>query len=258
MHLHIATPMYGGNCKGVYVDGLMALTFELARKGYQVSFSKIYNESLITRARNNLVYEFEKSGADALLFIDADEGFNHMDVIKMIETDKDVIGAIYPMKNINWEQVRQAAIGGKENLSDYSGFFAMNMLPGETTFKLNEPVPVTEVGTGMLFIKKQVFEMMKPHCPQYMLNTSTGAFNPEAMVTEYFATSITEQGILLSEDYHFCRKYRELGGEVFAAPWVDIVHAGEYIFNGKFAHQIMLTAEPSEEKPKPKPRAKKK
>ena len=110
MHLHIATPMYGGNCKGVYVDGLMALTFELARKGYQVSFSKIYNESLITRARNNLVYEFEKSGADALLFIDADEGFNHMDVIKMIESGKDVIGAIYPMKNINWENVRKAAI----------------------------------------------------------------------------------------------------------------------------------------------------
>jgi hypothetical protein len=67
--------MYGGNCKGVYLDGLMALTFELARKGYQVSFSKIYNESLITRARNNLVYEFEKSGADALLFIDGEEGF---------------------------------------------------------------------------------------------------------------------------------------------------------------------------------------
>jgi hypothetical protein len=250
MHLHIATPMYGGNCKGVYVDGLMALTFELARKGYQVSFSKIYNESLITRARNNLVHEFEKSGADALLFIDADEGFNHMDVIKMIESDKEVIGAIYPMKNINWELVRQAATSGKENLADYSGFFAMNMLPGEQTFKLTDPVPVTEVGTGMLFIKREVFEMMKPHCKSYMLNTSTGAFDASQMVTEYFATSITEDGILLSEDYHFCRKYRELGGTVYAAPWVDIVHAGEYIFNGKFASQIMLTAEQVEDPPK--------
>ena len=88
MHLHIATPMYGGNCKGVYLDGLMALTFELAKKGYQVSFSKIYNESLITRARNNLVHEFEKSGADALLFVDGDEGFDHMDVISMIESER--------------------------------------------------------------------------------------------------------------------------------------------------------------------------
>lgn len=253
MHLHIATPMYGGNCKGVYLDGVMALTFELAKRGYQVSFSKIYNESLITRARNNLVHEFEKSGADALLFIDADEGFDHMDVISMIESGKDVIGAIYPMKNINWDNVRRAAVEGKENLEQYSGFFAMNMLPGETTFQLNEPVPVTEVGTGMLFIKKEAFEMMKPHCGSYMLNTSTGAFNPEAMVTEYFKTDITEEGILLSEDYWFCRKYREIGGEVFAAPWVKIVHAGEYIFGGSFASTMMLTAEKVENtKPKTK------
>lgn len=258
MHLHIATPMYGGNCKGVYLDGLMSLTFELARKGYEVSFSKIYNESLITRARNNLVHEFEKSGADALLFIDADEGFSHTDVISMIESGKDVIGAIYPIKNINWENVRRAAIKGEENLSQYSGFFAMNMLPGETTFKLNEPVPVTEVGTGMLFIRKEVFQKMKPHCGQYMLNTSTGAFDPNQMVTEYFRTDITEDGILLSEDYWFCRKYREIGGEVFAAPWVKIVHAGEYIFDGSFASTMMLTATVAEDVPKEKPKTKKK
>jgi hypothetical protein len=249
--------MYGGNCKGVYVDGLMALTFELARKGYQVSFSKIYNESLITRARNNLVYEFEKSGADALLFIDADEGFNHMDVIAMIESGKDVIGAIYPMKNIDWNNVRKAALEGKDDLQSYSGIFAMNMLPGENTFKLNEPVEVTEVGTGMLFIRKEVFEKMKPHCPQYMLNTSTGSFDQSQMVTEYFATSITSDGILLSEDYHFCRKWREMGGQVFAAPWVQIVHAGEYIFNGSFSATMLLTAD-KVEVDKPKPKAKKK
>lgn len=256
MHLHIATPMYGGNCKGVYVDGLMALTFELARRGYQVSFSKIYNESLITRARNNLVYEFEKSGADALLFIDADEGFNHMDVIQMIESGKDVIGAIYPMKNINWDNVRRAALAGKEDLQAYSGFFAMNMLPGENTFKMSEPVEVTEVGTGMLFIRKEVFEKMKPECPSYMLNTSTGAFDGSQMVTEYFATSITEDGILLSEDYHFCRKWRSMGGQVFAAPWVNIVHAGEYIFNGSFAATMILTADKVEEDPPKKTKKK--
>ena len=262
MHLHIATPMYGGNCKGVYLDGLMSLMFELAKKGYQLSFSKLYNESLITRARNNLVYEFEKSGADALLFIDADEGFDHMDVISMIESGKDVIGAVYPMKNINWENVRKAALAGEENLDAYSGFFAMNMLPGQQTFNITKPVPVTEVGTGMLFIKKEVFELMKPHCGSYMLNTSTGAFDPNQRVTEYFKTDITPEGILLSEDYYFCRKYRELGGEVYAAPWVKIVHAGEYIFSGSFAATVFLTADKVEladpEQPEEKPKNKKK
>ena len=259
MHLHIATPMYGGNCKGIYHDSMISLVFELAKKGYQISFSKVYNESLVTRARNNLVYEFEKSGADALLFIDADEGFNNLDVIQMIESGKDVIGAIYPMKNINWNDVAKAAKEDREDLHLYSGFFAMNLLPGETTFKLNEPVPVTEVGTGMLFISRSAFELMKPHCGSYMLNTATGAFDPNQMVTEYFKTDITDNGILLSEDYWFCRKYRELGGEVFAAPWVRITHAGEYIFNGSFAASMMLNAnitQAEEEKPKPKTKKK--
>ena len=259
MHIHIATPMYGGNCKGIYTDSLLSLVFELSKRNYQVSFSKMYNESLITRARNNLVYEFEKSGADALLFIDADEGFNTEDVIKMIEADKDIIGAIYPMKNINWEMVRRAVLEGKENLGDYSGYFAMNMLPGETTFKLSEPVGVTEVATGLMFVKKVVFEKMKPECPKYMLNRSDASFSDADMVTEYFATSITNDGILLSEDYHFCRKWREMGGEVFAAPWVKVVHAGEYIFSGNFAATTFLTASKIEEDvPDPKPKPKKK
>jgi hypothetical protein len=88
-----------------------------------------------------------------------------------------------------------------------------------------------------------------------MLNTSTGAFDEKQMVTEYFKTDITEDGILLSEDYYFCRKYRELGGTVYAAPWVKIVHAGEYIFNGSFAQQVIFENTPAE---KPKPRTKKK
>jgi hypothetical protein len=240
MHVRIATPMYGGNCKGIYVDSVMNLTFELAKKGYKVSFSKMYNESLITRARNNLAYEFINSDADVLLFIDADEGFNHLDVIKMLDSDKDIIGGIYPMKNINWDTVRKAALAGKENLEDYSGFFALNMLPGVSTFRLDEPVEVTEVATGLMAIKREVFEKMEPHCLKYAINGAEAQFDFNKMVTEFFATSITDDGILLSEDYHFCRKYRELGGKVYAAPWVTVTHAGEYIFSGRFAKDVIF------------------
>ena len=232
--------MYGGNCKGIYVDSIMALTFELAKKGHQVSFSKIYNESLITRARNNLVHEFIKSKADVLLFVDADEGFNPHDVIKMLESDKDIIGGIYPMKNINWENIRKAVKEGKQNLSDFSGFFALNMLPGVSTFRLDHPVEVTEVATGLMAIKREVFEKLEPFCSKYALNGQDASFDFDNMVTEYFATSITEEGILLSEDYHFCRLYRKHGGQVYAAPCVQVDHAGEYIFSGRFAQDVML------------------
>jgi hypothetical protein len=51
---------------------------------------------------------------------------------------------------------------------------------------------------------------------------------------------------LLSEDYHFCRKWRSLGGQVYAAPWIAVDHAGEYIFSGRFASHLMLNATKSE------------
>jgi hypothetical protein len=246
MHVRIATPMYGGNCKGIYVDSILGLTFELTKAGHEVSFSKVYNESLITRARNNLVYEFLNSTADVLLFVDADEGFNAADVIKMLECDKDIIGGIYPMKNINWDSVKKAVLAGRENLAEYAGFFALNMLPGETQVRLTEPVEVTEVATGLMAIKRSVFEKMEEHCPKYALNNSTANFEFDKMVTEFFATSITPEGILLSEDYHFCRKWRSLGGQVYAAPWIAVDHAGEYIFSGRFASHLMLNATKSE------------
>lgn len=248
MHIRIATPMYGGNCKGIYADSVLALTFALVRAGHEVSFSKIYNESLITRARNNLVYEFLSSSADVLLFIDADEGFNAEDVILMLEQDKDIIGGIYPMKNINWKNIRKAVLGGKEDLVQYSGIFAINMLPGETLIKLNEPMEVTAVGTGLMAIKRSVFEKMQPLCPKYALNNANAEFEFNNMVTEFFATSITKEGILLSEDYHFCHKWRELGGKVYAAPWVRVDHAGEYIFTGKFTADLELNGTKAEDR----------
>jgi hypothetical protein len=232
--------MYGGNCKGIYAESILALTFALAQEGHQVSFSKVYNESLITRARNNLAHDFMQSDADILLFVDADEGFVAADVVAMLNSDKELIGGIYPMKNFNWELIRKAAIEGKENLAEYSGIYAMNLLPGTTSINIGEPTPVTEVGTGLMAIRRSVFETMGPHCPKYAFNGPDAKFNFENMVTEYFATSITEDGILLSEDYHFCRKWRELGGEVYAAPWVRVEHAGEYIFNGRYSSELDL------------------
>jgi hypothetical protein len=243
MHIRIATPMYGGNCKGIYLDSLFNLVFELIRNGHEVSMSKVYNESLITRARNNLVHEFLNSEADALLFIDADEGFFAEDVARMVNSGKDLIGGIYPMKNINWEQVRQAALSGKENLSDYSGYFAVNVLSDQVPITYNEPFPVSQVGTGMMFITRKVFEELKPHCDLYAINLPDGSFDMDNLVSEFFKTSINEHNILLSEDYYFCEKWREIGGEVYAAPWVNVIHAGDYGFSGKFFHDMVFRNE---------------
>jgi len=53
-------------------------------------------------------------------------------------------------------------------------------------------------------------------------------------VKEFFTTSI-EPGTnrLLSEDYHFCRTWREMGGKIHAAPWCQLAHIGTHAFEGQ-------------------------
>src|SRR5271156_5321405 len=103
--LFVATPMYGGSCHGMYMKSSLDLQGVCQQYGIETRFSFIFNESLITRARNYLVDEFLRSGYTHLLFIDADIHFDPKDVIALMALDKDIIGAPYPKKSIKWGSV---------------------------------------------------------------------------------------------------------------------------------------------------------
>jgi len=70
--LFVATPMYGGQCNGIYTRSLCDLTALCVRYGIEVRSYFLFNESLITRARNYCTDEFLRSDAEHLLFIDSD------------------------------------------------------------------------------------------------------------------------------------------------------------------------------------------
>ena len=247
MKIYIATPMYGGIAKSNYTISLQNLIVKLSNRGHSISTTTIGNESLITRARNTLAHKFVQSDFDALLFIDADHGWDAEDVIRMVESGKDLIGAIYPMKGINWENVRLAALLRKPNLEEYSGRFAINLREGTNPYSPDEPFAVKDIGTGMMFITRKVFETLEPFCKKYKNNNvgNTGVVFGE-MVTEYFTTFIDENDVLLSEDYAFCRLWQNAGGTVWAAPWVKITHSGDYSFAGRFTKTAELDHERSE------------
>lgn len=241
MKIFIGTPMYGGIAKNNYVISLQNLVVKLSRAGHSVTTTTVANESLITRARNTITHKFLKTDSDALLFIDADHGFNPDDILRMVESEKELIGAPYPMKGINWENIRLAVMTGKENLEAYSGYFAVNLIKETQDFDSQRPFKVKDIGTGMMFIKREVFEKVKDSCNTYTHN-SVGDLGIEfgEKITEYFYTKVDENSILLSEDYAFCRMWQEHGGEVWSAPWVRITHSGDYNFAGQFANMLEI------------------
>ena len=232
----IATPMYGGMCTGNYVQGLLFTMNKMREMGINVAWCQITNESLITRARNELARVFLETGYDYLMFIDADIGFDGEAVGHLVEADRDIVCGIYPKKEVNWESVVRAASTGVTNLDDYAGTFVLNVVDDAPAIADETGcIEVRHGGTGFMLIKRGVFEFLAPYVPTYRTNSF---FNPETgeydkpLTYEFFATSIDESGALLSEDYHFCELWRKHGGSIYANPFIKLDHVGTYVFHG--------------------------
>lgn len=250
--LFIATPMYGGMGLGLYTKACLDLQAICMQYGIECRFSFIFNESLITRARNYLVDEFLRSGCTHLLFIDADINFNPQDVLALLALDRDIIGGPYPKKSINWNNVVNAV---KKNcvvknetqvelrdgfdagiLDSITGDFVFNPVPGTTSFKVTEPVEVMEIGTGYMMVKREVFDKFKEAYPELNYkpdHVGQANFDGSRYIHAYFDTVIdTQSHRYLSEDYMFCQWSRKIGIKIWLCPWMKTTHVGTYGFQG--------------------------
>jgi hypothetical protein len=232
----IATPMYGGMCTGHYVQGLLMTMNKMREVGVNVAWCQIMNESLITRARNELARVFLESDHDYLMFIDADIGFDSEAIAHLLLADKDIACGIYPKKEVNWDSVNRAAVAGKTDLAAHAGTFVFNMVgTGDVHSDEAGCIEVRHGGTGFMLIKRGVFEELIPHVPTYRTssfqNPETGEYD-KPLTHEFFATSIDASGALLSEDYHFCELWRNHGGKIHAHPFIKLHHVGTYVFGG--------------------------
>jgi hypothetical protein len=244
--IFVATPMYGGMCTGQYCKSSADLAILASKYGMDVRFFYLYNESLITRARNYLVDEFLRSDCTHLMFIDADIGFDPDDVIALsviAETgnDKEVVCGPYPKKCISWEKIKKAVDRGfadkdPQQLERYVGDYVFNPTDGQESIALNEPVEVLEGGTGFMMIQRGVFEKYRkayPHLSYKPDHVRTEHFDGSREIHAYFDCVIDPKTKrYLSEDYMFCQYARDAGMKVWLCPWMKLEHQGTYVFGG--------------------------
>ena len=239
--LFVATPMYGGMNHGMYHKSNLDLQALCFQYGIEVKFSFIFNESLITRARNYLVDEFLRSGMTHLLFLDADIHYDPRDIIALLAMEKEVVGGPYPKKSIKWANVREAV---KRNpnveaseLEKVAGDFVFNPVPGTERFSVNEPIEVMEIGTGMMLVERSVFDKFRDAYPELRYkpdHVGQPNFDGSRYIHAYFDTVI-DHGVsdrYLSEDYMFCQWWRKIGGKIWLCPWMRTHHIGTYAFTG--------------------------
>jgi len=254
--LFVATPMYGGQCVGMYAKSIADLSALCAKYGIPLQLYYLFNESLITRARNYCVDEFVRSEATHLMFIDSDIGFNPQDVIAMLALMKDdapydVLGGPYPKKCISWEKIKQAVDKGvadedPNTLERYVGDYVFNPKSGQKEIQLGEPVEVLELGTGFMMIRRNVFEKYKAAYPELSYkpdHVRTEHFDGSREIHAYFDCIIDpESKRYLSEDYNFCYHVTKMGGRNYLCPWMKLNHVGSYIFGGSLVDLASIGA----------------
>ena len=254
--LFLAVPMYGGQCTGMFARSTADLAALCTQYGIALQLYFLFNESLITRARNYCADEFMRSGATHLMFIDSDIGFNPNDVIALLAIQDeasayDVIGGPYPKKCISWEKIKLAVDKGvadenPNNLEKYVGDYVFNPKSGQSQIPIGEPVEVSEIGTGFMMIRRRTFEKYQEAFPEL-------SYKPDHVRTEHFDGSREIMAFFdciidpvskryLSEDYMFCYNVQKMGGQVWLCPWMQLQHVGTYIFGGSLADLASIGA----------------
>lgn len=239
INLYIGTPCFGGQVYENYLLSIMALQRLCDRQGICVNLHTIGNESLVTRARNTLVADFlDHADTTHLLFIDADIGFHPDLVLRMLDFDKDVMTAIYPRKSINWDKVQNRVRDGVpvDQLLAASLTYNITFLDPKNITPEQGFVETMEAATGFMMIRRDVLERMKNTYPELRYQ-SDQIVNSKLWKTEnsylfFDCMKCPDTGRYLSEDYAFCRRWRNMGGRIHADISSPLSHMGTFKFNG--------------------------
>lgn len=183
----------------------MRLQEELIRANVPHDWNIGRNESLVTRARNEMASWFLKTKFDCHLWIDADIEFSVEDVGKLwslCQNGADIAVGAYSMKLPN--KPLSAWKDGK--------LVRIEECP-------KEPFEVDYAGTGFFMIKRKVYEKLAQTAETYE--------GPDGKVSAFFMTPVHNDGFE-SEDYHFCRKVREAGFKIMMDPAIKLGHIGQY------------------------------
>jgi len=257
----IATPCYGGALTEPYFRSTIKLmTFFNAHK-IPLAFGTIANESLVTRARNVLLAYFLNSDYTHLMFIDADIEFQVDDILKLWMHDKDVAVGAYPKKGVNWTHIKEAILmdPSKQHSSQQIGAlgsdYAINFQFIDKEKKQvgveNGLIKLHDAGTGFMMIKRTAIDKVLAANPdiKYMNDVQMGGVDLKDNFYALFDTMIDPiDRRYLSEDYTFCRRWQDVGGDIWLDPSISLNHYGSFCFQGN-PEMIIQFNEPGETAP---------
>ena len=262
--VYILTPCYGGTVFVNYMQCLVNTLKTFLDIGIPLSVEFCKCDSLVPRARNNLI---AKAMADPamthVMFIDADISWEPLDIIKLIISDKPLIGGIYPLKQYQWSKLLKdpqnpyntnvvQTILMKKNASQLASIISdetavqCNMVKYnvnyiDSTLKIEYNMArVKHIATGFMMIKRDTLERLMAAHPATKYVDDVGFLKDHEQRHAYalFDCEVVD-GHYYSEDWLFCHRWSKLGGQTWMDVSINLTHTGVEDYKGCYITSIM-------------------
>jgi len=239
-HVMVATPCSGGQVTVKYLVSVLALQRAADKHGIGIEFAHLSWQALLNNARNTLVAMFlDRPAATHLLFVDADQGFEPEQVFRLLAFGAEVSGAISPRKVINWEKIERAVKEGRNPRT--AGLDYVMHLKQDANGRVaaqNGFAQATGLGTGFMLIARSALVRLCAAHPELKCWINEG----EAESRNYFGLFNPmidpSTGASLSEDLSFCKRWADLGGEIWIDTQSKLTHTGPVTFHGDLSSQF--------------------
>ncbi len=207
----VCTPCGGGDLSARYLQSFRLMEHAFRDFGVVSDLWTVSTESIIARARNIALKTFLQSQATHLLFIDSDMGWDPDAALQLLASGKDLVAVAGPRK--------QHPVS----------FCALLAGPPVEACPETGLLRAAYVGTGFMLISRACAQKMWDEYPE--LAYLDGDQNLEFRAL--FDTEVREKRYW-SEDYTFCHRWREIGGDVWVDPRIRLEHVGNFVYAGKF------------------------
>jgi hypothetical protein len=241
-HIKVMTPCHGGQVSAYYAASLLDLVLACQQRGVRLDWHLSDGGTDIALARENCVAAFlEEPEPTHFLFIDADIGFAADQVFRLLDFDAAFTAAAYPIKMLDWDRIT-TAVGQHHSDPAAAFYYAIDWDGSRVIEARNGFARAPYVGMGFVLIQRSALVRLaeayayawpslkagnpvpvggKPNCPGLfapMIEPGTGRY--------------------LSECFAFCRRWTDLGGQI----WVDVqsklTHVGPIPFRGDLFSQL--------------------
>jgi len=207
----IAMPCYSAKVHFPTMRAILLDAINIIGRGDKFSIAEDIGNSDIAGSRGALFGAFVRSKADTLVFIDDDIFWTPGSLIKLIDQPVDVVGGIYPKKRDPLEWPFKIGIKDEYRVDPKTGLMEVIGLPG-----------------GFMKISRNCAEKMIEAYPRQTLRS----VSENTQFWPLFDPYQTPDGNRLSEDFSFCQRWIDIGGQVWADFEIEMGHIGYKSFVG--------------------------